>query len=173
MAMLPELEKYHSMSPKDVGLSGEKKQVTVIDVARTTNHTGEQFHVAVPVYAEDTRQELRDRIYFFLSIVQERLEEENRAIQVANDRNQKLRNVQATVKRNALHFQKQLAALQKRAKKEKWQDEEFLAERTKLLKGLKDANHQLISSLESEEDRKTISDEVPEAVPETEAVVHQ
>lgn len=169
MALLKEHEKYHTLSPVDVGMSTDKRQVATIDVARTTNHTGEQFHVAVPVYADDTREALNDRLQFFLSIIQDRLEEENKAVVAQNEKAQKIRNLQESMRRNGIHFKKKLEALKKRARKEKWEDAEFVAERAKLIDELKNANEQLASAF-TEDEKKGIDFEVPEEASELSVV---
>lgn len=161
MALLKEQEKYHQMSPTDVSMSSDKKPVATIDVARTTNHTGEQFHVAVPVYADDTRDQVNDRLQFFLSIIQDRLEQENKAIVAQNEKAQKVRHIQESVRRNGIHFKKQLEALQKRARKEKWPEAQLISEREKLLKALKESNDKLLGAL-SPEEKEGIVDETTE-----------
>lgn len=111
--LLPEHEKHHKASPADVGL----KETARIAVIRTTNQTGEQFQIEIPVYPDDSREQLNDRVGFFLSIVQDRMEDENKAVNELNQRAEKVRRTGEQLKRLTSEFEKQVKAVKKRASK--------------------------------------------------------
>lgn len=119
--LLAEHKKYHEMSPKDV--VKQEQSVMSIDVARTTTHTGEQFHVTIPVYISDSREELRDRMQFCLSIMQERMEEENEAMNRMNAAVQTERVRGESIRRNQLKLKKDRKELLIRSKREGWNKE--------------------------------------------------
>src|ERR1043165_7982919 len=98
-------EKYHKMSPGDVGL----KAVMPIQISRTTAETGEQFTTEVPVYPDDSREQMNDRINFALSIMQDRMEDVNKAIVEAREKAQKAQKAMVMVRK--------VRALEKRLKK--------------------------------------------------------
>lgn len=133
MSLLPEHERYHTLGPKDVGVDGDKKPAMTIDVLRTTNNTGEQLHIQVPIYGDDSRDQLRDRLNFAYSILQERLEDENKAVEWRNKRMEIVRRAAEASKRNAERLQKKLNHLQKLARKSKWGEAKFIEERDKLM----------------------------------------
>ena len=83
-SLLPEFMKYHKLGPNELKF-GEKAIMT-LDVARQTNNTGEQLHISVPIYADDSREEMMSRIHMAYSILQERLEDENKVMQKLNDK---------------------------------------------------------------------------------------
>ena len=76
MPLMESHKPYHQLAPKDIGLQGPMP----IQISRTTSQTGEQFTFEVPVYPDDTREVLRKRVNFALSIIQDRMEDENAAI---------------------------------------------------------------------------------------------
>lgn len=87
--LLQDHEKYHNMSPADIKWEGTK--VCEFEVARQTEATGEQFCIKIPLFLEDTREVLMDRVNFVYSIIQDRMEDENKAtVQAAIDRSQKI-----------------------------------------------------------------------------------
>lgn len=69
-------ERYHKLTPKDIALQSPMP----IQISRTTSQTGEQFTFEVPVYPDDSREMVRDRVNFALSVIQDRMEDENAAI---------------------------------------------------------------------------------------------
>lgn len=66
--------RWHSLGPKDCKWPGAKKAVTSISVTRSTIDN-EQMSIAIPVFCDDTREDLSDRLGMMLSVVQERLDE--------------------------------------------------------------------------------------------------
>jgi hypothetical protein len=87
MPLMPEHEKYHKLSPRDLKFG--EKPVMNFGVARTTAMTGEQLHVDCPVYMSDSREDVLNRLGFCYSIIQERLEDENKAVRWIDERVQK------------------------------------------------------------------------------------
>jgi hypothetical protein len=77
--LLPEHERFHKLGPNET-IKADAKQVMEIQVARQTSTTGEQIAIGCPVYADDTREELNARLGMVYSILQDRLEEENKAM---------------------------------------------------------------------------------------------
>lgn len=132
--LLSEHQPYHVMGPKDIGLDPDKKSAMTIDVLRTTNHTGEQLHVQVPVYGNETREEVQQRLGFVYSLIQDRLEEENKAVAWRNERSDIIRRASEMSRRNQERLTKQLRLLDRKRKSERWTEETFIAERTKLMK---------------------------------------
>lgn len=105
MALSKALEKYHKMSPKDVGL-----QATMpIQISRTVAESGEQMTMEVPIYPDDSRDSMNDRINFALSVMQDRLENVNAAILEAKVKADKANQARIAVS--------QVRALEKRFKK--------------------------------------------------------
>jgi hypothetical protein len=95
--LVKEHEKYHKMCPKDIRWDGTK--VSEIEVARQTEATGEQFCIKIPVFLEDSREILMDRVNFIYSIIQDRMEDENKAtVEAARKRGETIRdNVAAKI----------------------------------------------------------------------------
>jgi hypothetical protein len=79
MALIPEHEKFHALGPIDTIKSGGER-VMGIQIARQTNATGEQIVMECPVYNTDTRDELNARLQMCYSLLQDRLEDENKAM---------------------------------------------------------------------------------------------
>lgn len=105
MALSKELEKYHKLSPKDVGL-----QATLpLQISRTVAESGEQMTMEVPIYPDDSREQMKDRINFALSVMQDRLEDVNAAILEAKKKADKANQARIAVA--------QVRALEKRLKK--------------------------------------------------------
>lgn len=77
--LLPENERFHKLAPKDV-LKADEKPLIEMQLAKQTTSTGEQIVMNCPMYASDTREELNDRIQMCFSIMQERMEEENKVL---------------------------------------------------------------------------------------------
>lgn len=78
--LLPEYKKYHSMGPKDCRWGNKEDEAFVVQINRQTNSTGEQLAIQVPVYRDDTREQMLDKIYLAYAIVGERLEDENKVM---------------------------------------------------------------------------------------------
>jgi hypothetical protein len=116
-----ESERFHTLGPKETIKSGDP--AFRIGIVRTTSYTGEQFHIDCPVYADDSRAELHDRVGMCLSVIQERLEEENEAMVEINEREQKTRLREEVIKRNVMKFNKDKKDLEKEAKKAGWKPE--------------------------------------------------
>jgi len=76
--LIPEHEKFHKMGPVDTFKKEERAMS--IQVARQTSTTGEQIVMECPVFASDTREELNARLGMCYSIMQDRLEDENKAM---------------------------------------------------------------------------------------------
>ncbi len=105
--------KYHGLSPKDVGLQA----IMPLQITRTTAETGEQFTFEVPIYPEDTREQMNDRINFALSIMQDRLEDVNAAITEQRLTAQKVHHAKAIANK--------VRALEKRLSRGKITKEEY------------------------------------------------
>lgn len=140
MPLSPETRKHHSTNPCDVGLSPEKKAAMTVGIVRQTSQTGEQIHIDCPVYAEDTREQLKARLGFCYSILQERLEEENEAVNFQNKRHQTMRMCKVADENNIKHKEKLFAKLEKSAKAQRW-TEEKIAEEKKLIETEFDKAH--------------------------------
>ena len=139
--LLEDHAKYHKLGPSDVGLQA----TAYLDIARTTSHTGEQFHVQVPVYKEDSREQLKDRVNFFLSIIQDRMEDENKAVNKMNE----IRQLQTSIERNGKSFLIQKKALDKRLKKQQLNLAEYNSELETLKENLKKANQTILEKLDT------------------------
>lgn len=111
--LIADHEKYHAMAPKDVGL----KAVMPLQVTRTTAETGEQFTFEVPIYPDDSREMVKDRVNFALSIMQDRMEDINQSMVEAREKAQKAFRAKAMTN--------QVRALEKRLKRGKISQEEF------------------------------------------------
>lgn len=146
--LLPEHERFHKLSPKDVKLQGDKKHAMVFDIQRTTLHTGENVHVSVPVYDDDSREELNDRIGFAFSVIQDRLEQENLAVTWRSDREQEIRQANEVQKRNLAELQKQLKEVEKAARKSKWDAETLDAKKSEIQEKYKMAMDPILAKAE-------------------------
>lgn len=122
MPLSERTKEFHTLGPCDVKKGGEETWMKV-NVVRQTSHTGEQFHFEIPVYASDTREEMNKRIGMCLSVIQDRLEEENEAFLEIQQGEQKKRLTQEAKKRNTLKFESEKKQLRKQAKKEGWTQE--------------------------------------------------
>lgn len=160
--LLDNHKKYHEMGPKDAGLKGEVK----LQVARTTDHTGEQFAMDIPIYPDDSREQVRDRVNFFLSLIHDRVEDVNKAIVEMNEREQKLRHARELIKRNLQTFANKAKALEKRLKrkgKDGITQSEYEHALENLKAELKAANEPLQKELEAVGQK--FEPPVPEAAP--------
>lgn len=77
-------KRYHSLGPADCYFGRKGKAVASISVTRSTVDN-EQMTINIPVFSDDTRQTLDDRIGMFLSLPQERMEDANAAWQLVQD----------------------------------------------------------------------------------------
>lgn len=83
-------ERWHSLGPKDCyfdqsgGLFKKGKAVASIRITRSTI-SDEQFEVIVPVFSDDSRESLDDRLGMFLSLAQDRREDAAKAWDEAED----------------------------------------------------------------------------------------
>lgn len=105
--------RYHALSPKDVGL----KDTMPLQITRTTAETGEQFTFEVPIYPDDSREKVNDRVNFALSIMQDRMEDVNKAVTEAREKAQKAHHAKVMVGK--------VRALEKRLKRGKITQETF------------------------------------------------
>lgn len=71
-------QKFHSVGPKDVKFGGKDDAVMMVSITRSTIDN-EQLSVSVPVFAQDSREDMDLRIGMALSIAQERMEDANEA----------------------------------------------------------------------------------------------
>lgn len=131
---MPEHKTYHTIGPKDLGFDGDKKAAMTVDILRTTNHTGEQIHIQVPVYGDETREELKTKLGFVYSIIQDRMEEENKAVEWLNERQNTANLALTLIKRNDALKKTNIEKLTKTARKRKWTDEQLKAELDKVEK---------------------------------------
>lgn len=131
---------HHTYGPKDLGLDPEKKSVMSVDIARTTNHTGEQIHISVPMYSDDDRETVLKRLGFAYSVIQDRMESENKAMEFVKERSETIRRAEAIISRNENHLKLELEKLGKLAKRNKISKQEFEVQRDKLMKGLEISN---------------------------------
>jgi len=76
--------KYHAMKPEDIKWDGPK--VATIEYLRPTSNDGEQVSLAIPVFKDDSREQLTDRINFLYSVVQDRMEDNNKAVMESNQK---------------------------------------------------------------------------------------
>lgn len=165
MALSSKHRKYHELSPCDV-FTKEETPITSYDVGRATSATGEQFHFSCPVYKSDTREELNNRIQFLMSIVQDRLEEENEAMQEAEAEVTKARRKGEVMKRNRSKYDAELKALKKEAKKKGWTEEETTTKVTELTNKFEKAQ-ELVAGAEDLETIMDLSKKPLEAVEAT------
>jgi hypothetical protein len=142
--ILVEHAKYHEMGPKDVGL----KEPVFVQVARTTDHTGEQFAFNIPIYPDDSREQVKDRVNFFLSVMHDRVEDINKAIVELDEKNKKSQQIKELIGRNNQTFVNKAKALEKRFKKKQIKPEDYEVELKVLKDGLAAANGPLQKELE-------------------------
>ncbi len=143
--ILEDHAKYHDMGPKDVGL----KEAVKLQVARTTDHTGEQFAFEIPIYPDDSREQVRDRVNFFLSIMHDRVEDVNQAMLESREKELKINHLRKAIENNNQRFVNQTKALEKRLKRKAIKQAEFDEELAKLQAELKEANELMQKELES------------------------
>lgn len=141
--LLPEHEVFHKMGAKDAGLT----EKTVVHVVRTTNQTGEQFHAEIPIYPDDSREVIKNRVNFFLSIIQDRMEDENKAVQARDQETRRIHAISEAMKRNNQSFANQSKALQKKLAKKQIKQAEFDSELGKIKANLITANQELEAAI--------------------------
>ncbi len=82
-----EHKKYHSLAPKDLfwGKTSLVKKPSVVMAFQVTRSTidNEQISFSVPVFEQDSRDDIKERMGFAFSIVQDRLDDANKAWQEA------------------------------------------------------------------------------------------
>ncbi len=137
--LLQEHKKYHEMGAQEAQL----KEKTTVHVVRTTNQTGEQFHVEVPIYPTDDREAIKNRVNFFLSIIQDRMEDENKAMVDAQKKEYEKRALQEASQRNNQSFINQSKDLAKKLKQNKIKQLEHDTQLAKLKENLVTANKEL------------------------------
>jgi multidrug efflux pump subunit AcrB len=141
--ILPEHEKYHKMNAKEADI----REKTIMHVSKTTSMGGEQLHAEIPIYPDDTREQITDRMNFMFSLLQERLETENKAIENKNQAQQRIHDISMAIKRNHLSFQTKSRALQKNLSKKKISQANYDQEMIDLKAKLDEANRQLEEGL--------------------------
>ena len=160
MPILPEHEKYHTMDAKDAHI----KEKIIMHVTRNTTQTGEQFHAEIPVYPEDTRQMVKDRTNFMLSIIQDRLEDENKAVNEQTQKQQRINDLAQAYKRNHISFQAKAKALMKNVARKKMTLEEHDKELAQMKTNLELANKELEASIsELTDGHKAITERAEES----------
>lgn len=80
----PKHEKYHSLGPKDLTWPSKDESVAMISITKQTVDN-EQWHFQIPVSANDTREELDNRIGAIVSLGQERMEDVNKAWMILDE----------------------------------------------------------------------------------------
>jgi len=133
-------ETFHTLGPKDLGIDPEKKSIMSMDIAKTTNHTGEQIHIAVPIYADDDRIAVSRRLGFAYSLIQDRMEAENKALKFVKGRSLTIHRGEEIIGKNEQHFANKLKALTKLVTKGKMSEKEFVVEKEHLIIALKESN---------------------------------
>lgn len=149
--LLKEHEVYHKMDATQAQL----KEKAVMHIARTTNATGEQFHCEVPIYPDDTRAQIKTRLNFFLSLIQDRMTDENEAVMRNNLEHQRKVATQEALRRNNESFAKQAKALKKRIGKG-LSESEYETQLADLKSKLAQANAELEISLSPEEAKASL-----------------
>lgn len=155
--LLKEHEVYHKMDAAQAQL----KEKAVMHIARTTNATGEQFHCEVPIYPDDTRAQIKTRLNFFLSLIQDRMTDENEAVMRNNLEHQRKVATQEALRRNNESFAKQAKALKKRIGKidhtgKGLSESEYETQLADLKSKLAQANAELEISLSPEEAKASL-----------------
>lgn len=78
-----EHQKYHQSAPNDLfwGKTSIMKKPSVVMAFQVTRSTidNEQISFSVPVFEQDSRADIKDRMGFAFSIVQDRLDDANKA----------------------------------------------------------------------------------------------
>ncbi len=153
--LLPEHAQYHKLGPKDCAFKSYKKKVADVNICRNTSTTGEQISILIPIYSDDSRKEMDDRLGMAYSILQDRLEAENKVMAVLNEKQQNRRQCMMRVEKEDKEYNFAIEKIEKRQRKEGFDD----AFKDKLLGELNDAHEKEIQTLCTEygfESRETI-----------------
>ena len=153
--LMEDHERFHKLSPKDVGL----QNVMPLQLSRTTAETGESFTFEVPIYPDDSREMVNDRVNFALSIMQDRLEDVNKAMVIAREKAQKAQHARAVANK--------VRALEKRLRKGKITQEAFDKEVEALDENFADAMAAV--ELEGKSDDEVLSEDSSEEEVDKEA----
>lgn len=141
MSVSEKSKQFHTLGPKDVSKTEETWMK--VNVVRTTSHTGEQFHIECPVYATDTREEMDARVGMCLSIIQDRLEEENQAFLKIQQEEQLKRMREEAKRRNSIKLQNDLKKLEREGKKQGWKPETLEAKKKETMEKFETAQKTL------------------------------
>ena len=77
--LFPERSKFYGKGPADCTWP-KSQPVTAITISRPTNHDGEAMQITVPIFAEDTHEDLRMRFHVLSQIGDKRMQENNQAL---------------------------------------------------------------------------------------------
>lgn len=112
--ILPEYQKFHQLGPKDVKWGTPEQLGFHVQVQKQTSALGEQIAIQVPIFVDDTLEDRRNRMQLAYAIMQERMEDENKAIQRAND--EALQKRVDTMDKLPLHEQRKIQKMIKSGK---------------------------------------------------------
>ena len=142
--LLTEHTKYHKMGPKDIPApEAGAPHLLEVDMMRQTSTTGETISIKCPVYQSDDRETMMNRINMCYSILQERLEDENKAQDLWNKKAQQQRLVAEAERRNVIRYKADEKWIRKEAKKSGWTQEVVQEKLTDLRKRFSEAQEQL------------------------------
>ena len=82
--LFPERAQYLDKGPVDCTWP-KSQAVTAITINRPTNHDGEAMQISVPVYAEDSAEDLKMRFHVLSQISDKRMVENNQALFTAEE----------------------------------------------------------------------------------------
>lgn len=82
--IFPDRKPYKHLGPADCRWP-EKQPVTIIQLSRPTNHDGEAIQVSIPVFADDTDEDLKKRFHVIAKIGDTRFRENNKALLKAQE----------------------------------------------------------------------------------------
>lgn len=77
-------EEAKKTGPKDCHFGDPKDVVARVEFARATSTDGEQMSISIPVFKEDTREMLDQRVHMFISLTTERMTAWNEVIDAQN-----------------------------------------------------------------------------------------
>lgn len=143
--LLDEHAKYHKLGPKDCNWEG--KQCAEIAIARQTSALGEQCEIKVPIFTEDTREQMMDKIHMAYSIMQERMEDQNKVV-MGLEAQSKVRANEETLRRqskdrNKSRYEKELKAMRRQGHKEHWMTDKLEKEELDLAAKFNEAQHRI------------------------------
>jgi hypothetical protein len=123
--MLPEHTKYHSLGPQDISWGKENEErVMTFAVTRQSSAFGEQTSMECPVFASDSREMMMNRIHMCYSILQERMEDENKVTITlegkARERAKEIKLKKEAQDRNQKRFEAEKKEINRKAHAEKW-----------------------------------------------------